>query len=36
MSNTSTVVLNGEDLTYADIVAIGIGDKKVALASQAI
>ena len=31
MSERSTVVLNGNDLTIEDIVAIGVGDKQVAL-----
>ena len=34
--NKPEVVLNGYDLTLADIVAIGIGDKKVALCKEAL
>jgi len=36
MSEKNTVVLNGCDLTIDDIVAIGIGDKQVALDPQAV
>lgn len=36
MSNRPTIVLNGNDLTVEDIVAIGIGDKKVALDPAAL
>ncbi len=36
MSDTSTVVLNGYDLTIENIVAIGVGDKKVKLDPEAL
>ncbi len=36
MPNRPNVVLNGSDLTIADIVAIGIGDKRVALDPEAL
>jgi len=34
--NNDTVILNGYDLTIEDIVAVGIGDKKVSLDPQAL
>lgn len=36
MSDQPVIVLSGENLTYKDIVAIGIGDKKVALDEKAL
>ncbi len=36
MTNRPTVVLNGNDLTIEDIVAIGVGDKQVALDPEAL
>ena len=36
MAEKETVVLNGCDLTIDDIVAIGVGDKQVALDPQAV
>ena len=36
MSNKEIVVLNGNDLSIADIVAIGVGDKQVALETEAL
>ncbi len=36
MKNTPAVVLNGQDLTIEEIVAIGIGDRKVALDPEAL
>ncbi|NOQ52490.1 MAG: histidine ammonia-lyase [Desulfuromonadaceae bacterium] len=36
MSEQNTVVLNGNDLTINEIVAIGVGDKQVALDPQAL
>ncbi|HYS42439.1 MAG TPA: aromatic amino acid lyase, partial [Geobacteraceae bacterium] len=36
MPKRHTVILNGNDLTIADIVAIGVGDKRVALDPAAI
>ncbi len=36
MSKKSFIVLTGSDLSYKDIVAIGIGDKKVKLDKQAV
>jgi len=36
MASNPTVLLNGNDLTTDDIVAIGIGDKQVALAPEAL
>lgn len=36
MGNQQTVVLSGNDLTVDDIVAIGVGDKKVALDPEAL
>ena len=36
MKNGSVVYLSGNDLTFRDIVAIGIGDKKVALDKDAV
>src|SRR5512133_2194941 len=36
MSTRPSVVLNGHDLTIADIIAIGIGDKQVALDPTAL
>ncbi len=36
MRTSPTVILSGNDLTYQDIVAIGIGDKKVALDQESV
>jgi histidine ammonia-lyase len=36
MNTKPTIILNGEDLRFTDIVAIGIGDKRVALSEQSI
>lgn len=36
MSEQSVLYLNGEDLSYKDIVAVGIGDKKIALDQTSI
>jgi len=36
MSIKTAIEISGEDLTYKDIVAIGIGDKKVALEKNSL
>ncbi len=36
MNDTPTISLTGDDLTFRDIVAIGIGDKKVALDKKSV
>ncbi|MEA3545444.1 MAG: aromatic amino acid lyase, partial [Thermodesulfobacteriota bacterium] len=36
MNEQNCVVLNGNDLTIDEIVAVGVGDKQVALESQAL
>ncbi len=36
MDNRPSIVLSGEDLTYKDIVAVGIGDKRVKLDESAL
>ena len=36
MDKQNVIQLTGNDLTYRDIVAIGIGDKKVSLDAEAL